>query len=108
VIPQLKRPRQLNWLFARTYLPLLIIVVPVALWTVFRRGSSREQKFGAFFVLLFYSQNFGNTLGISIVHFMEVERYSSVQFAAALLAHLWGIRWLLDVSLAGWNRLRSQ
>jgi hypothetical protein len=66
---------------------------------VVRRNSSRGEKFGACFALLFYSQNFGNTLGIFIVHFMEIERYSTVQFAAALLAHLWGLRWLLELSL---------
>lgn len=107
-IAQPKRIRQLNWLFARTYLPLLLVAVPAALWIALRRGSSSNEKFGAFFVLLFYSQNFGNTLGISVVHFMEIERYSSVQFVAALLAHLWGIRWLLELALASINRVRSR
>ena len=47
----------------------------------------------------FYTANFGNVFGISVVHSMEVKRYSSVLFIAALFAHLWAIRWLVELGL---------
>ena len=84
---------------ARTYLAILLISVPLAGWFMFKRSGSEESKWTAFLVIFFYSANFGNVFGISVVHTMEVWRYSTVLFIAALFAQLWAIRWLIEVSL---------
>jgi hypothetical protein len=85
--------------YARTYLAILLISVPLAGWFMFKRSSSEESKWPEFFVIFFYSANFGNVFGISVVHSMEVWRYSTVLFIAALFAQLWAIRWLIEISL---------
>ena len=85
--------------YARTYLAILLISVPLAVWFMFKRSGSEESKWPAFVVIFFYSANFGNVFGISVVHTMEVWRYSTVLFIAALFAQLWAIRWLIEISL---------
>ncbi len=94
----------LNGLFARSYVPVLLVSVVLALSTLWRWRAGLEERWAAFIVLLLYLANFGNTLGISIVHTMEVERYSVVQFSAALFAQLWAVRWLSELL---WRRFRS-
>jgi hypothetical protein len=84
--------------FARTYLAILLVSVPLAVWFIFKRSSSEESKWPAFLVIFFYSANFGNVFGISVVHTMEVWRYSTVVFVAALFAELWAIRWLIEIA----------
>ena len=85
--------------FARSYLAILLVSVPLAIWFVIKRRASAESRWPAFLVILFYSANFGNVLAISVVHSMEVTRYSIVLFIAALFAQLWAIRWLIEISL---------
>jgi hypothetical protein len=58
------------------------------------------------FCYFFYSANFGNVLGISVVHTMEVWRYSTVQFIAALFAQFWALRWLLEIVLTKLSKSR--
>ena len=84
---------------ARSYLAILLISLPLAGWFVLKRSSSGESKWPAFLVVLLYSTSFGNVFGISIIHSMEVARYSTVLFIAALFAHLWAIRWLIEIAL---------
>jgi len=84
---------------ARSYLPILLISLPLAGWFVLKRSSSGESKWPAFLVVLLYSTSFGNVFGISVIHSMEVARYSTVLFIAALLAYLWAIRWLIEIAL---------
>jgi hypothetical protein len=84
---------------ARSYLAILLISLPLAGWFVLKRSTSGESKWPAFLVVLFYSTSFGNVFGISVIHSMEVARYSTVLFIAALLAHLWAIRWLIEIAL---------
>jgi hypothetical protein len=84
---------------ARSYLAILLISLPLAGWFVLKRSSSGESKWPAFLVVLLYSTSFGNVFGISIIHSMEVARYSTVLFIAVLLAHLWAIRWLIEIAL---------
>ncbi len=88
-----------NILFARTYLLILLITVPLATWVLLPRNASAERKWPAFFILLFYWANFGNVFGISVVHSMEVGRYSTVLFVSALFAQLWAVRWSLEFFL---------
>jgi hypothetical protein len=45
------------------------------------------------------STSFGNVFGISVIHSMEVNRYSTVLLIAALFAQLWAIRWLIEIGL---------
>jgi hypothetical protein len=84
---------------ARSYLAILLISLPLAGWFVLKRSSSGESKWPAFLVVLLYSTSFGNVFGISVIHSMEVARYSTVLFIAALFAELWAIRWLIEISL---------
>jgi len=84
---------------ARSYLAILLISLPLAGWFVLKRSSSGESKWPAFLVVLLYSTSFGNVFGISVIHSMEVARYSTVLFIAALFAQLWAIRWLIEISL---------
>ena len=94
-----------NHALARSYLAILLITLSLAMWLLVRQADSGGAKWPAFLVLLFYSANFGNVLGISIIHIMEVGRYSTVQFIAALFAQLWAIRWLIEIVL---NKLNER
>ena len=100
VIHQDKRVRAWDIWCARTYLPILLLSVAFAGWFLFRRRGAEHSQWPAFLVLFLYSANFGNVLGISIIHTMEVDRYSMVLFITALLAQLYAIRWLLEITLA--------
>ena len=100
VIRQDKRVRAWDALCARTYLAIFLLSVPLAGWFLFRRRGAEHSQWPAFLVLFLYSANFGNVLGISIIHTMEVDRYSMVLFITALLAQLYAIRWLLEIALA--------
>ena len=105
-IPQDKRIRMWNIYCARTYLAILLVSVPLAVCFLLRRSKSEESKWPAFFVIFFYSANFGNVFGISVVHTMEVPRYSTVQFIGALFAQFWAIRWLLEIALMGLDNIK--
>jgi len=89
-------------LCGRTYLALLVFTLAVAGWFFLKDRDSAGGLPPALLALGFYGANFGNVLGISIVHSMEVWRYSGVQFIAALFAYFWAIRWLIEVALAKW------
>jgi len=83
---------------ARTYLLVLMISIPLAAWSMFRRSDSQESKWPAVLVVLLHFAVFGNVFSISVVHSMEVDRYSSVLFVAALFAQLWAMRWLIEIA----------
>ena len=87
-----------NWC-ARSYLAVLLVSLPLAVWFLVKRNGSENLTWPAFLVVYFYSANFGSVFGISVVHTMEVWRYSAVQFIAALFAQLWAIRWLIEIAL---------
>jgi hypothetical protein len=99
IIHQDKRIRMWNIWCARTYLAILLLSVPLAVWFLLKRSCSQGLKWPAFLVIFLYSANFGNVFGISVVHSMEVLRYSTVQFIGALFAQLWAIRWLIEIAL---------
>jgi hypothetical protein len=100
VVHQIKSVQLFQVCCARTYLAILLISVPLAGWILLKRNRSDASKWPAFWVLFFYSANFGNVLGVSIVHSMEVARYSTVLSILALFAQLWAIRWLIEIGLA--------
>jgi hypothetical protein len=92
--------KRLFWchrVFNRAYLPALFLSVGIALGVILVRKPARSARWPSFLVLFLYLPNLGNVLAISAVHSMEVQRYSTVQFAAALVAELWAIRYLLGL-----------
>lgn len=99
VIEERRLIRICSLCLARTYLAILFVSVPLAAWFLLRRHGFGNSKWTAFTVILFYSANFGNIFGISVIHVMEVFRYSTVQFIAALFAQLWAVRWLIEIVL---------
>ena len=99
VIHQNKQVQAWNIWCARSFLAILLVSLPLVGWFVLKRSNSEESKWPAFLVLLLYSTSFGNVLGISVVHSMVVNRYSTVLFLSALFAQFWAIRWLTEVSL---------
>ncbi|PYI95991.1 MAG: hypothetical protein DME98_14285 [Verrucomicrobia bacterium] len=99
VVQQSKLARIGHVCCARSYLAILLISLPLAGRFVLKRGSSEQLKWPALLVVLLYSASFGNVLGISVIHSMEVARYSTVLFIAALFAHLWAVRWLVEIAL---------
>ena len=102
-----KRLFFLHSILARIYLPLLIISVGLALWAIAFQKLPAAEKWPPLLVILLFLVNFGNVLAISVVHSMEVQRYSTVQFAAALFAELWAIRYLLGFVLGRYRASRS-
>lgn len=94
-----KRPVFFHAILARTYLPLLLIGLGVALFRLLRRKTMGSENSPALLLVFLFLITFGNVLAISVVHSMEVLRYSTVQFAAALFAQLWAARYVLDVIL---------
>ena len=108
LIHENRRVRLWNFWCARSYLAILLLSAPLAGWALLKRTGSERLKLAAFFVIFFYSANFGNVFGISVVHTMEVWRYSAVQFFAALLAQLWAIRWLMEIALMKLHKIKSE
>jgi len=86
-------------LLARGYLPILFVSTGLALWVILIRKLSSPRQWPSLLVLFLFLSNLGNVLAISAVHSMEVQRYSTVQFAAALFAELWALRYLFDFAL---------
>jgi hypothetical protein len=94
--------------FARSYLTILLISVPLAGWFMLKRSNSEQSKWPAFLVILLYSANFGNVFSISVIHSMEIDRYSTVLFIAALFAQLWAMRWLIEIALIKLHEFKSR
>jgi hypothetical protein len=108
VIYQNKLARIGHVRFARSYLAIMLISAPLAGWFLFKRSNSEDLKWSSFFVIFFYSANFGNVFSISVVHSMEVDRYSSVLFIAALFTQLWAMRWLIEIALMKLREFKSR
>ncbi|MBA3881498.1 MAG: hypothetical protein H0X73_02040 [Chthoniobacterales bacterium] len=84
----------LNKLCGRTYLAALLLSLIACLWW---RNFTHHERTGVLLVIFLYALNLGNVLSISIVHSMEIGRYSGVQFLSALLAELWAVLWLYTI-----------
>jgi len=108
VVRQNKGIQACHACFARTYLPILLISAPLAGWFMLKRTSSEDSKWPAFCVLFFYFANFGNVFGVSVVHSIEVPRYSTVLFITALFAQLWAMRWLIEIGLTKLRKASHQ
>jgi hypothetical protein len=107
VVRQNNAIRLFHVCWARTYVPILFISIPLAGLVLLKRNGSDTPKWPAFWVLFFYFATFTNVLGVSVVHSMEVARYSTVLFVSALFAQLWAIRWLIETGLATFAKLRT-
>ena len=96
-IHQAEIPKRLNQFLAYAYLPVFVASMVGVTWVAFQRRSTLQEKRQAFLTLFFYLPNLGNTVGIAAVHSMQIDRYSTVQFAAALFAELFAIFWLASL-----------
>ena len=108
VIHQNKLAQMGHVRFARSYLSILLISIPLAAWSMFKRSDSEDSKWPAVLVVLLQSAVFGNVFSISVVHSMEVDRYSSVLFIAALFAQLWAMRWLIEIAFMKLREFKSR
>lgn len=96
-----------NWL-GNLYFPLLIAwfaSLPVVLWSAdFRR------KFGlaAAIVGVGYAFNFGNNLGIAILHTLQISRYTYIQFATTLITEALTIAFLAEALAVVGQKVRGK
>ena len=81
------------------YLPGLLAWLASLPWILWR--AERRARYGIFAAILAvgYAFNFGNNLGIAILHTLEVSRYTYIQFATTLLTEMLTAVYLLDVAL---------
>ena len=88
VEPKLLQPAAVSWVngaLSRTF-SISIILMSVLLVTVLRNPRLRERySFFALTIALFYSYSFANSLGIAIVHSLEITRYLTNQLIFCLL-----------------------
>jgi len=86
--PRLAQPKALSWLngaLSRTF-TISIILMSIMLVVVLKNPSLRyNYGYFALTVMLFYTYSFANSLGIAIVHSMEITRYLTNQLIYCLL-----------------------
>ncbi len=88
----------INRALALTFLPVCLVDLLLALWLLARSAQFSEGAArGAWLTIFLLLPNFTNTFAISLLHTMDVDRYSQVQFGTALLAELWIVVWVLDL-----------
>ena len=89
------------------YLPVLVAYLATLPWICWR--AERRARFGVFAAILAtgYAFNFGNNLGIALLHTLEVSRYTYVQFATTLLTEMLTGVFLIEVLLAVVQTLRA-
>jgi hypothetical protein len=98
---------RVNVLLAQGYRFVCLLGVSVALWLLVCRPRLVPDISGPLLAIFLCLPNLANTFSISLIHVMDVDRYSQVQFGAALLAELWILRWLLALSSTKMNRVAS-
>jgi len=96
-IPEGSKTCAINRGFAQAFLPVCLLGLLLALWILARSASSSDRLAGAWLTIFLLLPNFANTFAISLLHTMDVDRYSQVQFGVALLAELWIVVWLLHL-----------
>ena len=79
------------------YLPGLLAYLAALPWICWR--AERRARFGVFAAILAtgYAFNFGNNLGIAILHTLEVSRYTYIQFATTVLTEMLTGIFLIEV-----------
>jgi hypothetical protein len=70
--------------FGNCYFPTLLVFLALLPWVLWSAG--RRARFGLISAVLIigYCFNFGNNLGIAVLHTLEVSRYTYVQFATTV------------------------
>jgi hypothetical protein len=86
--PRLAQPKALSWLngaLSRTF--SISIILMCFLLVVILKNSSLRYRYGCFAltVMLFYAYSFANSLGIAIIHSLEITRYLTNQLIYCLL-----------------------
>ena len=83
------------------YLPTLLTFLASLPWILLESG--RRARFGIFCAALAigYSFNFGNNLGIAILHTLEISRYTYVQFATTVWTEMLTFVFLIEALLDG-------
>jgi hypothetical protein len=100
VVPQSAYIRRPLGVLAVAYRPLLLIALALSAAVFLHKGTRRRLGWlAAFLVCFLYSANFGNVFGLSLVHTMEVPRYSTVQMFFTILAQFLTILLILEVLL---------
>jgi hypothetical protein len=87
----------INRALAEAFLPICLFGLLLAVGLLGCSGSFSETRAGAWLTIFLLLPNFTNTFSLSFLHTMDVDRYSQVQFGAALLAELWIVIWLLHL-----------
>jgi len=105
-IPRMLR-RITNWL-GNAYLPLHLAWLAALPWICWRAECRR--RFGLFCAILAvgYAFNFGNNLGIAILHTLQISRYTYVQFATTLLTEMLTGFFVLEMLVTGVLRFRGK
>lgn len=95
---------RLNLAAAVIYLPLLLLFLAgmgfVARWPAERRAGLWQ---AGWLVVMVHGLNFGNCLTISIVHSLDVDRYSYNLFVYAAWCELAALVWLYEMATAWWT-----
>jgi hypothetical protein len=107
--PRLAQPRALSWLngvLARTF--SISIMLMAFMLVVILKNSSLRYRYGCFALtaMLFYAYSFANSLGIAIIHSLEITRYLTNQLIYCLLPQCMTI--FLAAELLVKNRSTSQ
>jgi hypothetical protein len=105
-IPRMLR-RIVNWL-GNAYLPLHLAWLAALPWICW--SAEYRRRFGLFCVILAigYAFNFGNNLGIAILHTLQISRYTYIQFGTTLLTEMLTGIFVMDLLVTVRRRLRSQ
>ena len=90
------------------YLPLHLAWLAALPWICWRPEYRR--RFGVFCAILAvgYAFNFGNNLGIAILHTLQISRYTYVQFATTLLTEMLTGFFVMELLVMVIRRFRGQ
>jgi hypothetical protein len=93
---------------ANAYLPLHLAWLALLPWVCWH--SEYRRRFAVFYAILAigYAFNFGNNLGIAILHTLQVSRYTHVQFATTLLTETLTMMLLMEWLVAVIAQPRSE
>ena len=93
---------------ANCYLPGLLAWLATLPWLFW--SAERRALYGVFAAILAvgYAFNFGNNLGIAILHTLEVSRYTYIQFATTLLTEMLTAVYLAEIVVALCARLAER
>ncbi len=102
---QITQPRAVSWInrfLARTF--TLSILLALALSVIVAKNPALRTNYGWFLatILLLFSYSFANSLGIAIIHTLEITRYLTNQVVYCLLPQC--LTLFLTVEICCWQR----